>query len=112
MAALSRPSSVPSAPPEVMTSILVIISLTLLVSGSLTLIASWMVDGVPMVATYVGVPDDADLQYRAGVVSLPGGADVWALGDHGVRCYLWLDGSALSASLNGAGVDGLPIQYK
>jgi hypothetical protein len=65
-----------------------------------------------LIATYTDVPDDADLQYRAGVVSLPGGDDVWALGDHGVRCYLWLDGSALPASLKGAGVDGLPIQYK
>ena len=65
-----------------------------------------------LIASYVGVPDDADLQYRAGVVSLPGGEDVWQLGDHGVRCYLWLDGSTLTASLQGAGVKGLPIQYK
>ncbi len=65
-----------------------------------------------LIAQYVGVPDDDDLQYRTGVVSLPGGADVWALGDRGVRCYLWLDGSALTASLKGKGVSGLPIQYK
>jgi hypothetical protein len=65
-----------------------------------------------LIATYVGVPDDSDLQYRAGVVSLPGGEDVWQEGDHGVRCYLWLDGSALTASLKGAGVKRLPIQYK
>jgi hypothetical protein len=65
-----------------------------------------------LIAAYVKVPDDADLQYRTGVVSLPGGDDVWAQGDHGVRCYLWLDGSALTTSLKGAGVKGLPIQYK
>ena len=65
-----------------------------------------------LIAQYVGVPDDEDLQYRTGVVSLPGGADVWALGDRGVRCYLWLEGSALTASLKGKGVAGLPIQYK
>jgi hypothetical protein len=65
-----------------------------------------------LISTYVGVPDDADLQYRTGVVSLPGGDDVWALGDHGVRCYLWLDGSALGASLKSKGLGGLPIQYK
>jgi hypothetical protein len=65
-----------------------------------------------LIATYVGVPDDADLQYRTGVVSLPGGDDVWALGDHGVRCYLWLDGAALTASLKDAGAKALPIQYK
>jgi len=65
-----------------------------------------------LIASYTGVPDDADLQYRAGVVSLPGGQDVWALGDHGVRCYLWLDGSVLTDSLKGNGVDGLPVQYQ
>jgi hypothetical protein len=65
-----------------------------------------------MIAKFVGVPDDDDLQFRSGVVSLPGGDDVWAQGDHGVRCYLWLDGSALTSSLKGKGVAGLPIQYK
>ena len=65
-----------------------------------------------LIAQYAGVPDDDDLQYRTGVVSLPGGDDVWAQGDHGVRCYLWLDGSALTSSLKGKGVAGLPIQYK
>ena len=64
------------------------------------------------VATYVGVPDDKDLQYRAGVVSLPGSQDVWQLGDHAVRCYLWLDGAELTSSLKGKGAASLPIQYK
>jgi len=65
-----------------------------------------------LIALYVGVPDDANQQYRTGVVSLPGGDDVWALGDHGVRCYLWVDGAALTSSLHGKGVKGLPILYK
>ena len=65
-----------------------------------------------LAADYVGVPDDKDLQYRTGVVSLPGGKDVWALGDHGVRCYLWLDGAELTATLKGKGTKNLPIQYK
>jgi hypothetical protein len=65
-----------------------------------------------LIATYTHVPDDPDLQYRTGVVSLPGGQDVWALGDHGVRCYLWLDGSVLTGSLRGKGIAGLPIQYR
>lgn len=64
------------------------------------------------IAAYVRVPDDANLQYRTGVISLPGGADVWAQGDRAVRCYLWLDGSALMSSLKGKGVAGLPVQYK
>ena len=64
-----------------------------------------------LISSYVGVPDDADLQYRTGVVSLPGGEDVWAHGDRGVRCYLWLDGTDLTSSLKGEGAAGLPIQY-
>ena len=49
----------------------------------------------------MGVPDDADLEFRTGVVSLPGGPDVWAAGDHAVRCYLWLDAAKLTTSLKG-----------
>jgi hypothetical protein len=65
-----------------------------------------------VIASYVGVPDDAEQQYRTGVVSLPGGDDVWALGDHSVRCYLWVDGVTLTSSLQGKGAKGLPILYK
>ncbi|GIF25289.1 hypothetical protein BJ973_007541 [Actinoplanes tereljensis] len=65
-----------------------------------------------LIATYVGVPNDTDLQFRTGVVSLPGNADVWALGDFGVRCYLWLDGTELTSTLKGKGAKSLPIQYK
>ncbi|WP_433827571.1 septum formation family protein [Actinoplanes sp. CA-015351] len=65
-----------------------------------------------LVAKYAAVPDDADLRYRTGVVSLPGNAEVWAQGDHNVRCYLWLDGAALTGSLRGKGTKALPVQYK
>jgi hypothetical protein len=65
-----------------------------------------------LVATYTGVPNDKDLQFRTGVISLPGDDDVWALGDHGVRCYLWLDGASLTSTLKGKGAKSLPVQYK
>ena len=65
-----------------------------------------------IISAYVGVPDDDDQEYRTGVVSLPGGADVWALGDDGVRCYLWVDGTTLSSTVRGKGDSGLPILYK
>jgi hypothetical protein len=65
-----------------------------------------------LIASYVGVPDDADLQFRAGVISLPGGDDVWKLGDRGVRCYLWLDAATLKASLKGKGSKAMPVQYQ
>jgi hypothetical protein len=65
-----------------------------------------------LVAKYVGVPEDGDLRYRTGVVSLPGNTEVWAQGDHGVRCYLWLDGAELIGSLKSKGTKALPVQYK
>ena len=65
-----------------------------------------------LIAGYVGVPDDQDLPFRTGVVSLPGGEDVWALGDRGVRCYLWVDGATLTTSLKGKGAASLPIRFK
>jgi hypothetical protein len=55
---------------------------------------------------------NADLEFRTGVVSLPGGEDVWAAGDHAVRCYLWLDSAKLTSSLKGRGVKALPVQYE
>jgi len=64
------------------------------------------------IASYVGVPDDADLRYRAGVISLPGGDDVWELGDRGVRCYLWLDETTLTESLKGKGSKAMPVRYQ
>lgn len=65
-----------------------------------------------LIASYVGVPDDEDLQFRAGVISLPGGEDVWTMGDRVVRCYLWVDTSSLKASLKGKGSKALPVQYQ
>jgi len=64
------------------------------------------------IATHVGVPDDANLEFRVGVVSLPGGEDVWQAGDRYVRCYLWLDGAKLTSSLKGRGAKALPVQYE
>ena len=51
------------------------------------------------------IEDDGALVER--VSSLPR-----ALGDHGVRCYLWLDGATLTTSLKGKGTKGMPVQYK
>ncbi|WP_320067795.1 septum formation family protein [Micromonospora sp. RTGN7] len=63
-------------------------------------------------ARYVGVPDDASLLYRSGVVIRPPGAGRWRVGDRGVRCYLWLSDRKVTASLKGAGPAGLPIRTR
>lgn len=65
-----------------------------------------------VIAKYAGVPNDGNLKYRTGVVSLPGNADEWEGGNRGVRCYLWLSERKVNRSLKGAGTTGLPIQYE
>jgi hypothetical protein len=65
-----------------------------------------------VLARYVGVPDDATLRFRSGMVVRPPGAGRWAVGDRGVRCYLWLSDRTVTASLKGAGPAGLPVRTK
>lgn len=76
-------------------------------------------DSVPFYAAcrsllgrYVGVPDDAELRFRSGVVVRLPGAGRWRVGDRGVRCYLWLSDRTVAASLKGAGPAGLPVRTK
>jgi hypothetical protein len=65
-----------------------------------------------VLARYVGVPDDDELRFRAGVVVRPPGAGRWRVGDRGVRCYLWLSDRTVTGSLRGAGPTGLPVRTK
>ncbi|MFC7550330.1 septum formation family protein [Plantactinospora sp. GCM10030261] len=65
-----------------------------------------------VVAKYVGVPDDRNLQFRTGVLTLPPTEEQWQMGNRGVRCYLWLRNRDLTKSLKGTGQSGLPIQYR
>lgn len=65
-----------------------------------------------VIAGYVGLPADAYVQFRTGVLALPGGQAEWKAGNRGVRCYLWLRNRSLSRSMKGAGPAGLPIQYR
>ncbi|MFU8854471.1 septum formation family protein [Micromonospora sp. SL1-18] len=65
-----------------------------------------------VLARYVGVPDDAIVRFRSGVVVRPPDSGRWAVGDRGVRCYLWLSDRMVASSLNGAGPAGLPVRTK
>ncbi|MEU3454116.1 septum formation family protein [Micromonospora sp. NPDC006766] len=65
-----------------------------------------------ILARYAGVPDDAVLRFRSGVVVRPPGTGRWAVGDRGVRCYLWLSDRTVTASLKGVGTAGLPVRTK
>ncbi|GAB3158227.1 hypothetical protein GCM10027290_61010 [Micromonospora sonneratiae] len=62
------------------------------------------------VAAYVKVPDDALLPYRTGTSYRTPTAEAWALGDRGVRCFMWSDKRVLTRSLKGAGPTGLPLR--
>lgn len=64
-----------------------------------------------VIAKFVKVPNDGNMNYRTGVVwNWPSKAD-WEAGDHAVRCHLWLDKKKVTRSLKGAGTKGLPINY-
>ncbi|MFJ6196053.1 septum formation family protein [Micromonospora sp. NPDC092111] len=65
-----------------------------------------------LLGRYVGVPDDADLRFRSGVVVRPPGPGRWRVGDRGVRCYLWLSDRTVTASLKGAGPAALPVRTR
>jgi hypothetical protein len=62
------------------------------------------------VASYVKVPDDANLVFRTGTVAVPNLEDDWKNGNHGVRCYLYLNDAKLTKSMKGVGAKGLPIR--
>ncbi|GAA4571003.1 hypothetical protein GCM10023176_30850 [Micromonospora coerulea] len=63
-----------------------------------------------LIAKYVKVPNNSDLQYRAGTIIYHPFEEEWQNGNHGVQCFLWLDDRTSTRSLKGAGTKGLPIQ--
>jgi hypothetical protein len=63
-----------------------------------------------VVASFAGIPNDANFTYRTGQVATPFNKASWELGNRGVRCYIWLNKN-VNKSLKGAGTAGLPINY-
>ncbi|MEV4759898.1 septum formation family protein [Micromonospora sp. NPDC049559] len=61
-----------------------------------------------VIAGFAKVPDDGDLQYRAGSIYYPPSREEWLAGDRGVRCFLWVGDRTLKRSVRGAGAKGLP----
>lgn len=64
-----------------------------------------------LVAAYVKVPNDSNLQYRTGTITYRPSEEEWKTGERGVQCFLWLSQRELTRSLKGAGTKGLPINY-
>jgi hypothetical protein len=61
-----------------------------------------------LVAAYVGVPDDRNLEYRTSAGFWVPEQETWDTGDRSVRCFLYL-GKTLTRSLKGGGTRALPI---
>ncbi|MFR9776200.1 septum formation family protein [Micromonospora sp. MS34] len=62
-----------------------------------------------LIAAFANVPDNDELQYRAGSIFYPPSQREWEEGDRGVRCFLWSDDRKLTRSMRGVGPQGLPI---
>lgn len=64
-----------------------------------------------LIATYVKVPNNSDMQYRTGTIYFhPFGEEEWKDGNRGVQCFLWRSDRTLTRSLKGAGSKGLPVR--
>ncbi|WP_431729250.1 septum formation family protein [Verrucosispora sp. TAA-831] len=62
-----------------------------------------------LIATYAKVPDDGNMQYRAGTVYYHPSEAEWRNGERGVQCFLWLNDRTLTKSVKGGGSRALPI---
>ncbi|MET8308024.1 MULTISPECIES: septum formation family protein [unclassified Micromonospora] len=62
-----------------------------------------------MTAKYVKVPDNAELDFRAGTIYYQPYEQEWKNGNRGVQCFLWVSDRNLTRSLKGAGTKGLPV---
>ena len=62
-----------------------------------------------LIAKYAKVPDNGDLQYRAGSIYYHPYEREWRNGNRGVQCFLWVSDRNLTRSVKGAGAKGLPV---
>ncbi|MGW4499822.1 septum formation family protein [Micromonospora sp. NPDC004336] len=62
-----------------------------------------------LIARYARVPNNSDLQYRAGTIFYHPFEREWRNGNRGVQCFLWVSDRNLTRSMKGAGTKGLPV---
>jgi hypothetical protein len=62
------------------------------------------------IARHTGVPDDGDVRYRTGWISIAPTRTEWEQGERRVRCFLWSSERRLTRSLAGAGPEALPVR--
>jgi putative regulator of septum formation len=61
------------------------------------------------IAAFADLPDDSDVQYRTGWISVNPTKAEWLQGERRVRCFLWFSDRALTRSLRDAGPSALPV---
>jgi hypothetical protein len=64
-----------------------------------------------VIASFAGVANDGNLQYRTGWIGFSPTEDEWNAGIRDVRCFLWLGDVTLTGSYRGAGPSKLKINY-
>ncbi|WP_410814278.1 septum formation family protein [Micromonospora sp. 067-2] len=62
-----------------------------------------------LTATYAKVPNNSQLDFRAGTIFYQPYEQEWGNGNRGVQCFLWISDRDLTRSLKGAGTKGLPV---
>ncbi|PWR08468.1 hypothetical protein DKT68_15825 [Micromonospora acroterricola] len=60
-------------------------------------------------AKYAKVPDNSQLDFRAGTIYYQPYEQEWKNGNRGVQCFLWISDRALTRSMKNAGTKGLPV---
>jgi hypothetical protein len=63
------------------------------------------------IAKFAGIPADGTVANRVGWLGFPPDDTAWDLGDHAVRCFLWLNGEQMTGSYRNAGRGKLKIHY-
>ncbi|MFF5181120.1 septum formation family protein [Micromonospora sp. NPDC000316] len=62
-----------------------------------------------LIAKFAKVPDNSDLDYRAGTIFYQPYEEDWKNGNRGVQCFLWISDRNLTRSMKNAGNKGLPV---
>ncbi|MET8042357.1 septum formation family protein [Micromonospora sp. NPDC005215] len=62
-----------------------------------------------MIARYAKVPDNSQLDFRAGTIYYQPYEEEWKNGNRGVQCFLWISDRNLTRSMRNAGTKGLPV---
>ncbi|MFG1654168.1 septum formation family protein [Micromonospora sp. NPDC049275] len=60
-------------------------------------------------ARYAKVPDNSQLDFRAGTIYYQPYEQEWRNGNRGVQCFLWISDRNLTRSMRNAGTKGLPV---